>query len=138
MIEDAIARFTAWGNKFSPAFGRMALGELYLATARGDPVSPGNRRPARFNSFLPFHFLATRRTRRQLEEAIRLAREAGLMGVLARSLLGLGLLCEAEGRRDDARTHLEEAREIADALASPVLSQRIQAALEAYRSRWSA
>jgi transcriptional regulator with AAA-type ATPase domain/tetratricopeptide (TPR) repeat protein len=138
MIEDAIARFTAWGNKFAPAFGRMALGELYLAMARGDPASPGGRRSGRLRSFLPFHFLATRRARRQLEEAIRLARESGLMGVLARSLLGLGLLCEAEGRRDDARRHLEQAREMADTLASPVLSQRIQAALEAYRSRWSA
>jgi transcriptional regulator with AAA-type ATPase domain/tetratricopeptide (TPR) repeat protein len=138
MIEDAIARFTAWGNKFSPAFGRMALGEFYLATARGDPAAPGRRRSGRFGSFLPSHFLATRKARRQLEEAIRLARESGLVGVLARSLLGLGLLCEAEGRPDDARTHLEEARQIADTLASPVLSHKVQAALEACRSRRSA
>ncbi|MEK7386190.1 MAG: adenylate/guanylate cyclase domain-containing protein [candidate division NC10 bacterium] len=69
--------------------------------------------------------------RSHLEEAARRARQVGMPGVLARSLLGLGLLSRAKGQIEEARRYLHEARALAEPLGSPLLDQRIRAALSA-------
>ncbi len=134
-IEDAIRRFTAWGNAFEPARGQMILGEIYLQMVRREEKVPLSVRLRNLDFVLRTRPLAARKARRHFEEAIRMAREIGIPTVLARSLLGLGLLCESQQRRDEARAYLEEAAGVAEPLRSPVLDEKIRAALEGMQQR---
>jgi hypothetical protein len=127
-IEEARRRFAEWGNAMGVAFAHLTLGEIYLRiTRRETTLSP--RMLLRNLGFavrtLP---VASRKARRELEQAVRLTRELGMGAWLARSLLGLGFLCQAEGRVADARRHLEDAQEAGDP-HSAVLGARIRAAL---------
>jgi tetratricopeptide (TPR) repeat protein len=130
-IEDAIRRFSTWGNNTLPAFGHMFLGELYLRIVAGDAEVPLRTVFTRPELFLRTRLSAARTARRHLEEAIRSARELGMPGVLARSLLDMGLLCRARGRFEDARRHFEEARRVAEPPDWPVLSMKIRQAIDA-------
>jgi hypothetical protein len=69
--------------------------------------------------------VAARKARHHVDEAVRLARARGIAGLLARGLLGFGRLAAAEGRLDEARADLEEARRVAGPLDSPSLTEQI-------------
>ena len=53
--------------------------------------------------------------RRRLEESTQLRREIGHMPGVASNLIGLAYVAAAQGRREDALKHLDEAGEIAEA-----------------------
>ncbi len=132
-IEDAIRQFSDWGNESVPAFGHMLLGEIHLRMGLREERVPLRATLRNLGFALRTRPLAGRKTRHHFEAAIRTAREVGIPTVLARSLLGLGLLCRAEKRREEAGTHFEEAYQVAELLGSPVLLARIRTALEAHR-----
>ena len=137
-IEAAMRRFAAGGNEAQVAFGQMVLGEIYLQMVLGEiylqmvlgeekvPVTVVLKNLGFILRSLP---LAARKARHHLEEAIRRSQALDLPGFLARSLLDLGLLCRAKKRRQEARTHLEEALRIAAPLESSVLSEKIRLGL---------
>jgi uncharacterized protein HemY len=81
---------------------------------------------------------AARKARHHLEEAIRIARSAGVPAVLARCLMNLGILEHVQKRPEDAARHLEEARQIAESVDLQVLLDKIRAALAALSSEGSA
>ena len=129
-IEEAIRRFSAWGNETAPAFGHLILGEMYLQMILREQPVPTDILLRNLGFALRTLPVAGRKARRHLEEAIRMARAAAIPAVLARSLLDLGRLCQTKRRWREARTHLDEARQIAETLESPRLTARIRAAIE--------
>jgi DNA-binding NtrC family response regulator/tetratricopeptide (TPR) repeat protein len=132
-IEDAIRRFAGWGNESVPAFGHMFLGEIHLRMSLREEKVPLRATVRNLGFILRTRPFAGRKARRHFEEAIRIAREVGIPTVLARSLLGLGLLYRAEKREDEAGTHFEDAYRVAEPLGSPALLERIRAARETRR-----
>jgi len=128
-IKEANQRFSAWGNETMPVIGHMILGEIYLQMALGKEKPPFRVILRNLGFVLSSLPVASRKARCHLEEAVRLARDVDSPGYLARSLLDLGLLCQAKKYRDEALTYLEEAHQIAEPLQSPVLSQKIRRAL---------
>lgn len=69
--------------------------------------------------------------RRALEESLRLRREDGFLPGVAAGLLTLAEIAGEEGRADDARRLLEEARDVAEASGATAFGARIDAALTA-------
>jgi uncharacterized protein HemY len=116
----------------------MILGEIYLRMALGKQ-KPVLRVLLRNLGFvlrtLP---RASHKTRRHLEEAVHRARHVGMPGILARSLLDLGLLWVGKKRWQEARTSLEPASQIAETLASSVWRVKIQQALASLGDRHEA
>jgi len=128
-IEETNRRFAAWGNETVPVIGHMILGEIYLQMALGKDKPPLSMIMRNLGFVLRTLPVAHRKARRHLEFAVHGAREVDAPGYLARSLLDLGLLCQAKKRAEEARAYLEEARKIAEPLQSPVLNGKIRAAL---------
>jgi len=130
-IKRSIRRFSELGNDNQPATGHLALGEIYFHIAQGRREETYLSVILRNLGFvlrtLPF---AARKSRYHLERAIQLARENGLQANLARGLLLLGLLCKARKRSDEARAHLEEAREILEPLGLHFICNKVDSALE--------
>ncbi|HEU6445421.1 MAG TPA: tetratricopeptide repeat protein [Gaiellaceae bacterium] len=67
---------------------------------------------------------------RALEESLELRREDGFVPGVAAGLLTLGEIAAEEGRTDDARRLLTEAKEAADGSGASAFGRRIDAALE--------
>ena len=128
-IEEAIRRFSEWGNETAPAFGHLILGEMYLQMVLRERPVPTDILVRNLGFVLRTLPVAARKARRHLEEAMRMARAAAIPAVMARSLLNLGRLCETKRRWREARTHLDEAHRIAETLESPLLTERIRAAI---------
>ncbi len=127
-IEEARRRFAEWGNAMGVAFAHLTLGEIYLRITRRETTLSLGMLLRNLGFAVRTLPVVSRKARRELEQAVRLTRELGMGAWLARSLLGLGLLCQAEGRVADARRHLEDAQE-AGGPHSAVLGERIRAAL---------
>jgi len=72
---------------------------------------------------------AARLARREYEAGLELARQAGLPGFQAQSLLGLSLLDLLKGRGGDARARLDEAMDLAQPLEWPLLEEKIATAI---------
>jgi tetratricopeptide (TPR) repeat protein len=66
--------------------------------------------------------------RQQLEESSRLRREAGLLPGVASNMVGLAYIAAAQGRRDDARSILDEAAAIAEAARASTITRHIEEA----------
>ena len=69
--------------------------------------------------------------RRALEESVELRREDGFLPGVAAGLLTLAEIAAEEGRAEDARRLLEEAKQAADASGATAFGARIDAALTA-------
>ena len=138
VAEEAIRRFTAWGTAAPPAFGHMFLGELYLRMLQRGTRIPLRTLLRNLGFLLRSRPFAARKARHHLEEAIRIARSAGVPAVLARCLMNLGILEHAQKRSEDAARHLEEARQIAESVDLQGLLDKIRAALAALSSEGSA
>jgi tetratricopeptide (TPR) repeat protein len=134
-IEASIQRFAAWGNATQPATGHMILGEIYLQMALGKKEPPLRVILRNLGFVLRTLPLASYKARRHLEEAVRRARHVGMPGILARSLLDLGLLYAAKKRWEEARTSLEQALQLAESLASSALREKIQQTLASLDDR---
>ncbi len=59
--------------------------------------------------------LAHRKARYHYEEVVRSAKEYNMPGLLAKALHDLGILSMARKRREEARSYLEEALQVAEA-----------------------
>jgi class 3 adenylate cyclase/tetratricopeptide (TPR) repeat protein len=127
-IENCIERFEQLGNDTQPGVGHMILGEIYLQMVLREQKVP--LRVVLKNLGFILCTRPSRKARSHLEEAIARARELKMPGFLARSLLDLGRLCKAKKLQEEFRAYLEEARQIAEPLESPILSEKIQRALE--------
>ena len=68
---------------------------------------------------------------RALEESLQLRREDGFLPGVAAGLLTLAQIADEEGRAEDARRLLDEAKEAADASGATAFGARIDAALTA-------
>jgi tetratricopeptide (TPR) repeat protein len=64
--------------------------------------------------------------RAQLEESVRLRREAGFMPGVAANLVGLAYIAAAEGRRDGALALIEEAGAIARASGADGITAQVE------------
>ena len=130
-IEGCIEKFEAWRTPHQVAFAHLVLGELYLQMVLREVKVPLGALVRNLGFVLTAGPFAARRAQRHLEEATRVGRDVGVLGVLARSLLDLGLLARARRRPAEARRHLEEAQRVAQPLEAGVLAERIGAALQA-------
>jgi tetratricopeptide (TPR) repeat protein len=129
-IEDWIEHCTELGNDAQSAVGHMILGDIYLQMVLGEKKPPLRMVLRNLGFILRTLPVAARKARSHLEEAIRKARPVDMPGILAHSLLDLGLLCQKKKCLEEARQYLEEASQIAGPLESPLLSKKIGAALE--------
>jgi tetratricopeptide (TPR) repeat protein len=129
-LEQCIPRFTRWGNRYVVARGHVVLGEVYLGMVRREATTPWRPGLRNLAFALRNRPVAARKARHHFEEGVRIAREVGIPPILARGLIGLGVLHVVQRRRDEAHACFDEARQVAEPIGSPSLLERIRAALE--------
>jgi hypothetical protein len=128
-INDSMKYWASLGNYPQPVWMHLILGEIYLQMAIG------TKKPTPVIILKNLWFLlrtlsvARRKARRQFEEVVRGARACNMPGLLARALYGLGVLSVAEKRLHEARSHFEEALQVAET-SELYIAGKIRSALD--------
>jgi tetratricopeptide (TPR) repeat protein len=130
-IEKSMRWFSGLGlTPFITTIGHLTLGEVYLSMVLGDE-KPSLQIVLKNLGFIlrtmPF---ATAKARHHLEEAERGSRMNDAPGLLAWSLMDLGLLAQAKKHPAEARTYLEEAIQVAETVDAFATAEKSKAALE--------
>ena len=114
-LDDTYRRFLELGHRRAAGQVQLLMGEAYAGMADPPPD-------------------AARRARACLNRAIALAEETRMDGVVARALLALAGLAEADGRADEALDLLRRGHARAAPLGWPSLKARLETRLAAARA----
>jgi class 3 adenylate cyclase/tetratricopeptide (TPR) repeat protein len=131
LIENAARRYAELGQPLAEPLGNYFLGEIYLRMALGAERPSLSVILRNLGFVLRTAPVAAAKARRHLEAAADRCRAIDAPLYLAMSLYGLGLLDSAKKRPQEARAHLDEAREVAASVEAETLVDKIDAALAA-------
>ncbi|MFQ5973486.1 MAG: hypothetical protein ACE5Q3_14245, partial [Alphaproteobacteria bacterium] len=128
-IEETMRSCAAYGSHVVLGQCHIYLGEIYLQMALGKEKPPPGVLLKNLGFILRTAPFAARKARRHLTDALRIFRELDAPSAAAWALMDLGLLEIARKKGGEARTHLEEARDLARSVDAAGLSGRIDEAL---------
>ncbi len=129
LIEDSARRYADLGQPYANAYAHYYLGEIYLQMVLGTERPPLSVILRNLGFILRTVPVVAAKARNHLEAAAEQSRVLDTPSFLAMSLYSLGLLESAKKRPQDARAHLDEAREVAAAVEAEALVDKIDEAL---------
>lgn len=125
-LQDAIDRAIENGNTHGAAMAHISLATVYLllATSKEKPSFDLLRKNALFLlRTLPF---AKSRAVAHFEQAIELGQRVGMLGVTAQALHGRAMALKAMGKKNEARSSLQEAQKAVGQIDWNMLDDRIE------------
>ena len=131
VLGDTYRRFLELGHRRAASQVRLLIGEAYADMACSEAPGPLSMGKQKFESSQTLPDAASRALE-SLEQAMEMGEETKMDGVVARALLGLGMLAKASGRKDEALDHLRHARKRAAPLGWPALELKIKEAIGDY------
>lgn len=129
MAENARKKFLEKERMWSVAFAEGMLGQFYLQVATR---SSGLNLPLKLKNIplLMAKFpLAANKSKQHFLECIRISEEMGAMALAAESYLGLGILHNFKGRKDQAREAISKAIQLYEKCGTKVYVDRAEEAL---------